>query len=209
MWIINEIKEATIAGNRDRTLAAIEQALNDTMAIRDIIQKGLIAAMGVVGEKFQDNEIYIPEMLSAAHAMKAGLEKLEPLIVGEDVKSLATVVLGTVNGDLHDIGKNLVRIMMEGAGCQVHDLGVDVLPDKFVEAVREYRPQFLGLSALLSTTMPAMAKTINALVRAGIRQEVKVMVGGAPVTQEFADNIGADAYADNAAEAIDKIKSMI
>ena len=209
MAVIDEIKEATISGNREKTTTAIDQALADGMAPGEVIQTGLIAAMAVVGEKFKNNEIYVPEMLIAARAMKAGLAKLKPLMVDGDVDALATVVLGTVKGDLHDIGKNLVGIMMEGAGCKIYDLGVDISPEKFTEAVKEHKPQFIGMSALLTTTMPAMKETIEALENAGIRKDVKVLVGGAPVTQKFADEIGADGFAENAAEVVDSIKSMI
>jgi len=205
---INIVKEATIAGNMEKTVEAVEQLLADGMAPADIIQTGLIEAMAVVGEKFKSNEIYVPEMLIAARAMKAGLAKLKPLMVDEEIETLATVVLGTVKGDLHDIGKNLVGIMMEGAGCQVIDLGVDITPEKFVEGVKTHRPQFVGLSALLTTTMPAMKDTIDALSEAGLRKEVKVLIGGAPVTQKYADEINADGYADNAAEVVDRIKTM-
>ena len=209
MAVLDEIKEATITGNRDKTVEAIDQALSGGMSPGDIIQNGLIEAMAVVGEKFKNNEIYVPEMLIAARAMKAGLEKLKPMMVGEEVKALATVVLGTVKGDLHDIGKNLVGIMMEGAGMKVIDLGVDIAPEKFAEAVKNEKPQFIGLSALLTTTMPAMKETISALDKEGIRSEVKVLVGGAPVTQKFADEIGADGYAENAAEVVDRVKEML
>ena len=166
-------------------------------------------SMGVVGEKLQTTEIYVPEMLIAPRAMKAGLAKLKPMMVEEEMETLATVVLGTVKGDLHDIGKNLVGIMMEGAGCNVIDVGVDITPDKFVEAVETHQPQFIGMSALLTTTMPAMKDTLSALEAAGKRGNVKVLIGGAPVTQKFADEIGADGYAENAAEVVDRIKSML
>ena len=209
MSVLDEIKESTIAGNMDKTVAAIDQAISDGMAPGDVIQNGLIAAMSVVGEKFKSNEIYVPEMLIAARAMKAGLAKLKPLMVGDEMTSLATVVIGTVKGDLHDIGKNLVGIMMEGAGCNVIDLGVDITPDKFVEAVSTHKPQFIGMSALLTTTMPAMKDTIAALEEAGTRGSVKVLVGGAPLTQKFAEEIGADGYAENAAEVVDRIKAML
>ena len=209
MAVLDEIKEATIAGSMDKTVAGIDQALTEGMSPGDIIQNGLIEAMGVVGEKFKNNEIYVPEMLIAARAMKAGLAKLKPLMVDGDVKTLATVVLGTVKGDLHDIGKNLVGIMMEGAGMQVFDVGVDISPEKFVEAVKEKKPQFVGMSALLTTTMPSMKQTLEALEEAGIRSNVKVLVGGAPVTQKFAEEIGADGYAENAAEVVDRIKAML
>ena len=209
MAVLDEIKAATIAGNMDNTVAGIEQALSEGISPGDIIQNGLIEAMGVVGEKFKTNEIYVPEMLIAARAMKAGLAKLKPLMMEGDVKTLATVVLGTVKGDLHDIGKNLVGIMMEGAGMQVYDVGVDISPEKFVEAVKENKPQFVGMSALLTTTMPAMKETLEALEEAGVRGDVKVLVGGAPVTQKFAEDIGADGFAENAAEVVDRIKAML
>lgn len=209
MSILDDIQKTTITGDMEKTVANIDLALGEGTAPGDIIQKGLIEAMAVVGEKFKNNEIYVPEMLIAARAMKAGLAKLKPLMVDEDVDTLATVVLGTVKGDLHDIGKNLVGIMMEGAGCQVIDLGVDISPEKFVEGVKTHRPQFVGLSALLTTTMPAMKETINALTEAGLRDDVKVLVGGAPVTQKFADEIHADGYAENAAEVVDRIKAML
>ena len=209
MPVIEEIKESTIAGNMDKTVAAIDQAISDGMAPGDISQNGLIAARAVVGEEFKSNEIYVPEMLIAARAMKAGLGKLKPLMVDDEMESLATVVLGTVKGDLHDIGKNLVGIMMEGAGCNVIDLGVDITPEKLVEAVSTHKPQVIGMPALLTTTMPARKDTIAALEEAGTRGSVKVLVGGAPLTQKFADEIGADGYAENAAEVVDRIKSML
>ena len=203
------VEAATIAGDSELTVHSIRQLLDGDIPPVDIIQKGLILAMAVVGDKFKKNEIYVPEMLMAAKAMKAGLEELKPLLVNEDLETLATVVIGTVKGDLHDIGKNLVGIMLEGAGCKVIDLGVDLEPEQFVAAVLEYKPQFLGLSALLTTTLPAMKATIDALKEAGVREDVKVLVGGAPVTQKYADSIHADGFAENAAEAVDKIKAML
>ena len=209
MTVLSEIKDATIAGNMEKTVGLIDQAVSEGIAPGDIIQNGLIEAMAVVGEKFKINEIYVPEMLIAARAMKAGLGKLKPLMVGQEVKVLATVVLGTVKGDLHDIGKNLVAIMMEGAGCKVIDLGVDISPDKFAAAVDLHKPQFIGLSALLTTTMPAMKDTIDALEKAGNRNNVNVLVGGAPLTQKFADDIGADGYARDGGEVITLVKSLL
>jgi len=209
MTVLDEVKAGTIAGDMVATLAAINRALEIKISPADIIQNGLIEAMTVVGEKFTLGEIYVPEMLIAARAMKLGLEKLKPLMVDEEVDMLATVVLGTVKGDLHDIGKNLVAIMMEGAGCQIIDLGIDVAPQTFVTAAKEHSPQFIALSALLTTTLPAMQETIKSLEEAGIRNEVKVLVGGAPLSQKFADEIGADAYAEHAAEAVDKIRAML
>lgn len=206
---LDEIKNSVISGSVDETLAGIDQALLAAIAPGDIIQTSLIGAMTVVGEQFKNCEIYVPEMLIAARAMKAGLQKLKPLMLGDEIKSLATVVIGTVKGDLHDIGKNLVGIMMEGAGCKVVDLGVDIPPEKFVEAVNVHNPEFLGMSALLTTTMPMMKETIAALEKSGQRSRVKVLVGGAPINQKFADEIGADGYAGNAAEAVGKMKAMM
>lgn len=209
MNALEQVKEAVVTGSVPQTLAGIDAAISAGIAPAEIIQTSLIGAMSVVGEQFKNGEIYVPEMLIAARAMKAGLQKLKPLMVGAEVKSLATVVIGTVKGDLHDIGKNLVGIMMEGAGCRVIDLGVDIAPEKFVEAVNLHHPGFLGMSALLTTTMPMMKETIAALEKSGKRGAVKVLVGGAPISQKFADEIGADGYAGNAAEAVDKIRVMI
>lgn len=209
MNALDEVKDAVVSGNVEQTLAGINRAISTGIAPGDIIQMSLIGAMTVVGEQFKNNEIYVPEMLIAARAMKAGLHILKPLMVGTEVKSLATVVIGTVKGDLHDIGKNLVSIMMEGAGCTVIDLGVDIPPEKFVDAVNVHNPEFLAMSALLTTTMPMMKETIAALEKSGKRSRVKVLVGGAPISQAFADGIGADGYADNAAEAVDKMKSLV
>jgi len=204
--LLDEVKEAVVSGNVEQTLTGINAAITTGIVPGDIIRLSLIAAMEVVGDRFKNGEFYVPEMLIAARAMKAGLHILKPLMVGTEVKSLATVVIGTVKGDLHDIGKNLVSIMMEGAGCTVIDLGVDIPPEKFAEAVRAYNPHVLAMSALLTTTMPMMKETISALEKSGQRSHVKVLVGGAPISQVFANGIGADGYADNAAEAVDQIK---
>lgn len=209
MNTLEQLKEAVVAGSVPQTLAGIDVAISSGIAPAEIIQTSLIGAMTMVGEQFKNCKIYVPEMLIAARAMKAGLEKLKPLMVGAEVKSLSTVVIGTVKGDLHDIGKNLVGIMMEGAGCKVIDLGVDIAPENFVEAVNVHNPEFLGMSALLTTTMPMMKETIRLMEKNGRRGRVKVLVGGAPISQKFADEIGADGYAANAAEAIDKIKTML
>jgi 5-methyltetrahydrofolate--homocysteine methyltransferase len=206
--VLDEVKEAVVSGNVEQTLAGINAAITAGIVPGDIIRTSLIAAMEVVGDRFKNGEFYVPEMLIAARAMKAGLHILKPLMVGTEVKSLATVVIGTVKGDLHDIGKNLVSIMMEGAGCTVIDLGVDIPPEKFAEAVRAYNPHVLAMSALLTTTMPMMKETIATLEKSGQRSHVKVLVGGAPISQAFADGIGADGYADNAAEAVDQMKSF-
>ncbi len=208
MTILSDIQEATIAGDRDKTVSLIAKAVEAGIQPDDIIQNALIAGMSVMGQKFKTGEIYVPEMLITARAMKSGLAALRPLLVNAEMKSLATVVLGTVKGDLHDIGKNLVGMMLEGAGCKVIDVGVDVSAERFIEAVKIHQPGFVGISALLTTTMQTMGETIAAFDTAGIRKSIKVLVGGAPLTQRFADDIGADGYAGNAAEAVDLIKKL-
>lgn len=169
----------------------------------------LIQAMSVVGEKFKNNEIYVPEVLIAARAMKAALEVLKPILTETGVKPIGKVVIGTVKGDLHDIGKNLVAMMMTGAGLEVIDLGVDVAPEKFCEAVKNHNPQIVAMSALLTTTMPNMKTTIEKLQEQGLRDKVKVIVGGAPVTESFAKSIGADGYAPDAASAAELAKKFV
>lgn len=209
MEILESIKEMTINGNAVKVVELANLAIAEGIGANDIIQNGFIAAMGIIGERFKKGEIYVPEMLIAARAMQAGLKIVKPLLVGEEVKGLATIVIGTVKGDLHDIGKNLVGMMLEGAGCEVIDLGVDVSVDKFIEAVKKYKPQFIGLSALLTTTMPGMGLTINRLKEEGLRDGVKVLVGGAPVTEKFAAEIGADGFAGNASSAVDIVKQLL
>jgi 5-methyltetrahydrofolate--homocysteine methyltransferase len=209
MSILMEVKEATLAGDQGRVSALTKQAIDEGIEADRIIQEGLIGAMVVVGKEFGEGKIYIPEMLIAARAMKSGLEVVKPLLVGGKIKTIAKVVLGTVKGDLHDIGKNLVGMMLEGFGVEVIDLGVDVSPEKFVEALKTHQPQFVGMSALLTTTMTAMEVTIKALEESGLRQNVKVLVGGAPVTQAFADEIGADGFGSSASEAMDLIKEAL
>lgn len=180
----------------------------DTDAL-EILEGGLVPAMDVIGQRFSEGEIYVPEMLIAARAMKACLGILQPLLARYDSTKRGTVVLGTVKGDIHDIGKNIVGIMMEGSGFEVHDLGTDVDADRFILAIEELQPDIIGLSALLTTTMPNMRTVIEALVEASLRDRVVVMVGGAPLTQEYADSIGADAYAPDAAAATERAKSLL
>jgi 5-methyltetrahydrofolate--homocysteine methyltransferase len=209
MSILIEVKEATLAGDQSKVSALTKQAIDEGIEADRIIQEGLIAAMVVVGKEFGEGKIYIPEMLIAARAMKSGLEVVKPFLVGGKIKSIAKVVLGTVKGDLHDIGKNLVGMMLEGFGVEVIDLGVDVSPEKFVEALKTHQPQFVGMSALLTTTMTSMETTIKALEESGLRQNVKVLVGGAPVTQAFADEIGADGFGSSASEAVNRVKEVL
>ncbi len=209
MSILTEVIEATLAGDQGKVSALTKQAIDEGIEPDRIIQEGLIAAMVVVGKEFGEGKIYIPEMLIAARAMKSGLEVVKPFLVGGKMKSIAKVVLGTVKGDLHDIGKNLVGMMLEGFGVEVIDLGVDVSPEKFVEALKTHQPQFVCMSALLTTTMTSMEVTIKALEESGLRQNVKVLVGGAPVTQAFANEIGADGFGSSASEAMDLIKEAL
>ena len=186
------------------------QALAEGLDPKAIIFKGLIPGMDVVGEKFRRNEYYVPQVLLSARAMYAGLDLLKPLLTqtaGDEY--LGTVVIGTAQGDLHDIGKNLVAMMLEGAGFTVHNLGRDVAPEKFVEAVKEKDARIVGISALMTTTMPAMRRTIEALLGAGLRDRVKVMVGGAPVSQAFCDDIGGDGYAKESTAAVVKAKALV
>ena len=206
---LNKVRDALVNGKADEVRDMVKKALDEGQEVEKILNEGLIAGMNVVGEKFKRNEFYVPEMLIAARAMKAGMEVLRPILVQKDVKPLGTVVLGTVRGDLHDIGKNLVGMMLEGAGFEIVDLGVDVSPEKFVQTVKEKKAQIVGLSALLTTTMPSMRDVIKALEEEGIRNKVKVMIGGAPVTQNYADEIGADGYAPDAASAADKAKELV
>lgn len=207
MAILEEIKEALMAGNANKVREGVSKALEEGIAPTTIINDALIAAMNVVGVKFKNNEIYVPEVLVAARAMHAGMEVVKPLLTGDSLKEKGTMVIGTVKGDLHDIGKNLVIMMMEGAGFKVIDLGIDVPAEKFVQAVEEHKPQVVGMSALLTSTMMQMKKTIEAL--AAYRDRIKIIVGGAPVTQKFADEIGADGYAPDAASAVDKVKELL
>jgi len=209
MEILAEIKDATIGGDRDRVSELAKQALGEGIEADQIIQDGLTDAMRVVGKEYAAGSLYIPEMLIAARAMKAGLGVVKPFLVGGKVKSIAKMVLGTVQGDLHDIGKNLVGMMLEGFGVEVIDLGIDVSPDRFVEAVKTHQPEFVGLSSLLTTTMGSIKLSLETLEQAGLRQSVKVLIGGAPVTRQFAHQIGADGYGENASQAVDRIKEFL
>ena len=205
---MNAIITAVKDGRKKIVEQLVKDALAEGVSAESILNEGLIVGMTELGEMFKTGEVYVPEILVAARAMKAGTTILKPLLVDENVQSLGTVAIGTVKGDLHDIGKNLVGMMLEGNGFTVVDLGEDVDPEKFVEAVKN-GAQAIGMSALLTTTMPNLALTIQALKDAGLRDKVKVLVGGAPITQEFADQIGADGYSTDAASAADLAKKLI
>jgi len=204
---LKALAEAVIRGDQATAVNVTKQALKEKVAPKKILDEGLIAGMDVVGSRFKNNEIYIPEVLIAARAMKMAMEVLEPELAKAGVKPIGRLLIGTVQGDLHDIGKNLVAMMLKGAGFEVIDLGVDVTPEKFAAEAKARGVNLIGISALLTTTMPGMEKTVKALKQAGLK--VKVMVGGAPVTQTFADKIGAQGYAPDAASAVDTAKKLV
>jgi 5-methyltetrahydrofolate--homocysteine methyltransferase len=206
---LQELTDAVIAGNAPVAKSLTEAALEAHVDPATIVNDVLTAAMGVVGARFGRGEIYVPEMLLSARAMQTALAILEPLLAQSDIVSRGVVVIGTVKGDVHDIGKNIVAIMLKGSGFTVHDLGVDVPPERFVDAVQEHHPDILGLSALLTTTMPGMRSVMEALSAAGVRDQVKVMVGGAPVTEGFAESIGADGYGRDAGAAAERAKVLV
>ncbi len=204
----SEIKEALVANDSNKLINLVNSSLAEAVPAKDILDQGLIAGMDIVGEKMESGEMFIPEVLMAAHAMGDCVEILKPLL-GEDESSAgASVIIGTVKGDLHDIGKNLVAMMMESAGMTVHNLGVDIDPAQFIDSIKEKKARIVCLSALLTTTMPMMKQTVEAITEAGIRNQVKIMVGGAPVTQAFADEIGADGFAADAGSAARLAKSL-
>ncbi|MCD6402157.1 MAG: corrinoid protein [Anaerolineales bacterium] len=203
------IYQAVIDGDAATTAEEVKVELEKGTSPDDILHKACIAAMMEVGQRFEKGEYFVPEMLIAARAMQGALDILRPYLVETDVASAGKVVMGTVSGGLHDIGKNLVCMMLEGAGFEVIDLGVDVDPELFVDTVRKETPDAIGMSALLTTTMPSMQRTIDALKQAGLRDKVKVMVGGAPLTQDYADQIGADGFAPDASSATRKVKELI
>ena len=205
---LQKLTEAVEKGNRNEAKRLAQELLNSGMAPLDIVEQGLVPGMAIVGEKFKTNQIFVPEMLIAARAMKEAMALLEPLLVKAGIKPKYTAVIGTVQGDLHDIGKNLVAMMWKGANIGVVDLGTNVSPDKFVAAAKEHNANIIGLSALLTTTMPAMKSTIAAVKAAGLNG-VKVVIGGAPITHDFAKEIGADGFAPDAASAVDVVRQLV
>jgi 5-methyltetrahydrofolate--homocysteine methyltransferase len=206
---LESVYQAILTGARDQAAEATQSVVDDGLDATVILNDGLIAAMAEVGRLFENNEYFVPEMLISARAMQAALGIIRPLLVDADVKPVGKMVVGTVQGDLHDIGKNLVAMMVEGAGFEIIDLGTDVEPDAFVEAVRDSKAELVGLSALLTTTLPMMEKTIQALTEAGLRDEVKVMIGGAPATPDLAEKIGADAFAADASQAATLARKLV
>jgi 5-methyltetrahydrofolate--homocysteine methyltransferase len=204
---LEALADALIKGDRNQVAELTQKALDEGVGPKEILDNGLVAGMNVVGKRFKANEIYVPEVLIAARAMHAAMDVLEPVLAEAGVEPMGTVVLGTVKGDLHDIGKNLVGMMLTGAGLKVVDIGTDVPAERFVESVKAEKAQVCAMSALLTTTMPQMPEVVQALKDAGV--EVKTIIGGAPVTQSFADEIGADGYAPDAASAVDAVKDML
>ena len=207
--LMQEIAVAIIEGDDDGADKLTAQALGEGIEAPEIMDDGLIGGMGVVGIKFRENFIFVPEVLACARAMKAGMAHIEPILSASGVKPIGTVIMGTVKGDLHDIGKNLCIMMLRGSGFNVIDLGVDTSDDEFIEAVEEHGAPVLGMSALLTTTMPNMGKTIEAFIDADLRDDVRIMVGGAPVTQEFADDMGADGYGKDALACVELAKQLV
>ena len=206
---IQAVYDAVINGAMADTSGFVQEALDAGQGADIILKEGLIAAMGEIGQKFEAGEVYVPEMLISAKSMKFGLELLRPHLVAADVQPLGKVVIGTVQGDLHDIGKNLVGMMMEGAGFDVIDLGVDVKPEEMIEAIKEHQPDILAMSALLTTTMGNMKTAIAMLEEAGVKESLKIMIGGAPVTQDYADEIGADGFSVDASQAANLAKTLV
>lgn len=209
MSLLDKMNTSIIEGDRDKVEELTRQALEQGIEVKAILNEGMIAAMDVVGQRFESGEMFIPEMIVAGEAMTRGLNILRPLFKESGIKPQGTVVIGTVKGDVHSIGKSLASMMMEGAGFKIIDLGVNVSPEQFVNSVREEGAQLVGMSALLTTTMPLMKATIDALKEAGLLDKVKTLIGGAPITQEYADKIGADGYAPDAATGVKKVKELV
>ena len=206
---LQQLYDAVLNGNAKSTQALTEQAVAGGADPQEILETAMIPAMDEVGQRFERNEYFVPELLISARAMKAGVTVLRPLLISGGVKAAGKVAIGTVMGDLHDVGKNLVAIMLEGNGFEIVDLGVDTSPQKFIDAVREKGVDVIAMSALLTTTIPSMRAVIEKMKEAGVRDKVKVVVGGAPVTQEFADSIGADGYSDNASGAVTVVRNLL
>jgi 5-methyltetrahydrofolate--homocysteine methyltransferase len=208
MTDFKDIRNALVAVEVDRLTGLVQSAIDEGLPAKDILNQGLIAAMDIVGEKMEKGDMYIPEVLMCAKAMGEAIGILKPFLSAEESNAAGRIVIGTVKGDLHDIGKNLVAMMLQSGGFEVINLGVDVAPETFVESLREHQPHILGLSALLTTTMPMIGETITAIENSGLRSGVKIIVGGAPINRDFATQIGADAYAADAGGALKLVKGM-
>lgn len=206
---IKEIYDAVVNGNANAVKQKLQAALDEGFAAEVLLNEGLIAAMKEVGKLFEEGEYFVPEMLISARAMQTGMSILRPVLIEQDIQPIGKIVIGTVKGDLHDIGKNLVGMMLEGAGFQVIDLGTDVSPDRFLEAIQQHKPNIVGMSALLTTTMVNIDATIKYLVENGVRDQFKIMIGGAPVTQAYAEHVGADGFAADANQASYIAKKLV
>lgn len=209
MMIIEQISEQLRLGDDEKTAELTIKAIEEGISAEDILNKGLLSGMDVIGAKFRDHEIFLPDVLMSAKAMYAGLDILKPLLAKDGIPSKGKVVIGSVKGDLHDIGKNLVGIMLKGAGYEIIDLGSDVAPEKFISAVREHNAQIVGMSALLTTTMPVMKDVVDMLKAEGLADKVRVVVGGAPLSNEYAEEIGASAYCYDAANAVQTVSRLL
>ncbi len=209
MAILEDLAAEVIKGDADMAKKLTEEALSQNISAENILNSGLVSGMNLISERFKNNEIFIPEVLVAARAMKAGMLIIRPLLAEANVESLGKVIIGTVGGDLHDIGKNIVAMLLEGAGFEVVDLGADVTKEKFLEFAEKENPDVLGMSALLTTTMVFMKDMVQSLEESGLKDKIKVIVGGAPITQSYADEIRADGYAPDAASAVDLVKSVM
>jgi 5-methyltetrahydrofolate--homocysteine methyltransferase len=207
--LYERISTAIMEGDADKTASLVQKALDQGLVAKDILDNGMVVGMGEVGVRFKAGDMFVPEVLMSADSMQAGLHLLRPHLVASGVKLIGKIVMGTVKGDLHDIGKNLVSMMCEGAGFEIIDIGFNADPDKFIAAIKEHQPDVVGMSAMLTTTMRAMAQTIKAIEEAGLRDRVKVMVGGAPVDAAFAERIGADGYGSNAPAGSDLAKKLV
>ena len=207
--ILEKISTAIIEGDADSAPGLVQKALDQGLAPKTVLDDGMVVGMNEVGARFKRGDMFVPEVLMSADTMQAGLVVLRPLLAAAGIKMLGTVVLGTVKGDLHDIGKNLVGMMCEGAGFEVVDLGFNVPPEKFISAIKEHQPDVVGMSALLTTTMRSMGHTIKAIEEAGLRDQLKIMVGGAPVDRDFAERIGADGYGSNAVAGVEQAKRFV
>lgn len=207
--MLSSLSRLIIEGNKDDIAGVTQQALDAGLEAQEILNEGLMPGMDHVGVEFRAGRMFVPEVLRSARAMQSSMDIIKPLLIETGAGMVGKILLGTVKGDLHDIGKNLVGMMCEGAGFELKDLGKDVSADDFVQGVKEFEPDVVGMSALLTTTMRTMEQTVKALEEAGVRDRVKIMIGGAPVTQDFADHIGADGYASNAASAVDMAKEFV
>ena len=207
--IYERIATAIMEGDADKTANLVQRGLNQDLAAKDILDNGMVVGMSEVGVRFKAGDMFVPEVLMSADSMQAGLEVLRPHLVASGVKLIGKILMGTVKGDLHDIGKNLVNMMCEGAGFEIVDIGFNADPETFVQAIKEHQPDVVGMSAMLTTTMRAMAQTIKAIEEAGLRDQVKIMVGGAPVDAAFAERIGADGYGSNAPAGSDLAKTLV